>query len=700
MAKINLRAYNRQIEDLIARGEYQEAIAHCRHILEKFPKHVDTYRLLGKAYLEAGRHNEAADVFQRVLAAAPDDFIAHAGLSVVHENRDDLKAALWHMERAFEVQPSSPAIQDELRRLYEKMEGVAPARLRLTRGALARMYLRNGLYLQAIAELRAALAEEPHRADLMALLAEALYQNGNNLESASTASSLLQKLPYCLHANRLMARILTENQREEEAKVYRRRLYALEPYEAYRSSPDKPLAEVPDEVVTLEALAWTPEMAMPTWTSPESAPPPPTAAEPPPPAPATEESTSSAATAEETPNLETAELPDWVKAMAPEDILASSPSKSDSLHEEAAEESEIDTDLAALLARASESTTDAEAVETVESAAEEEPLPEWLAGVAEESAAHAEAAEGIEAVETVESAAEEEPLPEWLAGVEEETPTTPATTTTAPTPPDDALAWLESLAAKHGADEAELITSPEERSETPPQWVAESAETVETAAEEEPLPEWLAGVAEENAADAEAAEGTEAVETVETAAAGGGLPEWLAGVEEKGAAHAEAAETSPTTTTIKPTETNEESQPEWLAALEAEIESEKSEETPLPPEWHVAANAAETNSAFSAEQTAAASPHKGKKSRLAAEQQLTAARDALEEGDITTAIKFYGKLISKKRYVSEVIVDLEQALIRYPVHVELWQTLGDAYARQDRLSEAMEAYNKAEALLR
>ena len=42
---------------------------------------------------------------------------------------------------------------------------------------------------------------------------------------------------------------------------------------------------------------------------------------------------------------------------------------------------------------------------------------------------------------------------------------------------DAAMAWLESLAAKQGVSEEELLTSPEERSETPPKWVQETEET-------------------------------------------------------------------------------------------------------------------------------------------------------------------------------------------------------------------------------
>ncbi|MGW8178169.1 MAG: helix-hairpin-helix domain-containing protein, partial [bacterium] len=53
---------------------------------------------------------------------------------------------------------------------------------------------------------------------------------------------------------------------------------------------------------------------------------------------------------------------------------------------------------------------------------------------------------------------------------------------------DAALAWLESLAAKQGVSEEELLTSPEERSETPPAWVQESASETVTSATSESLP--------------------------------------------------------------------------------------------------------------------------------------------------------------------------------------------------------------------
>ncbi len=69
-------------------------------------------------------------------------------------------------------------IQDELRRLYGRRDGVEPPKLRLTRGALVRMYARGDLYRQAIAEAKAALAEDNQRIDIDAHPGKDVLLNG------------------------------------------------------------------------------------------------------------------------------------------------------------------------------------------------------------------------------------------------------------------------------------------------------------------------------------------------------------------------------------------------------------------------------------------------------------------------------------------------------------------------------------------
>jgi tetratricopeptide (TPR) repeat protein len=79
---------------------------------------------------------------------------------------------------------------------------------------------------------------------------------------------------------------------------------------------------------------------------------------------------------------------------------------------------------------------------------------------------------------------------------------------------------------------------------------------------------------------------------------------------------------------------------------------------------------------------------------------LTGAREALAANRLENAMALYAKLIKKGRLLEDVLQDLRDAVYRHPVDVVVWQTLGDAYMRANRLQEALDAYTKAEDLLR
>ncbi|MDD5468386.1 MAG: tetratricopeptide repeat protein [Anaerolineales bacterium] len=273
MAKIPLKAYHREIEELIERGEYDQAIAHCKHILEMYPKSIDTYRLLGKSYLESQRFVDASDIFQRLLSAAPDDFVSHVGMSIIREDEGNLDDSIWHMERAFEVQPANAAIQGELRRLCGRRNGIEPPKINLTRGALARMYIKGGLYQQAIAELRIALGEDAQRPDLQVLLARAYALANQKVESVEICNSLIAKYPYCLEANRLLSELLVHTDREVEVETFKMRYRALYPYAAFVTESTPTPEQVPDAAVNVEKLEWRPgrrfaeQASQPEWAS-------------------------------------------------------------------------------------------------------------------------------------------------------------------------------------------------------------------------------------------------------------------------------------------------------------------------------------------------------------------------------------------------------------------------------------------------
>jgi len=257
MTKIPLRLYIREIEEAIDEKQIEEAIAHCRHVLKSYPKHIDTYRLLGKAFLESQRYVNAADIFQRVLSSVPNDFVSHIGMSIIREDEGNMDASIWHMERAFESQPYNTAIQGELRRLYGLRDGMEPPKIRMTKGALAQMYAKSDLYDQAIAEIRSHLSTEPNRADLLILLAQMYAKNGQTTEAIDVCSSLLQRFPYSLDANRLLSELLPEDEREIETRTYRQRILDIDPYYAYVTSQSPTLESVPDQAVTINRLDWT-----------------------------------------------------------------------------------------------------------------------------------------------------------------------------------------------------------------------------------------------------------------------------------------------------------------------------------------------------------------------------------------------------------------------------------------------------------
>ncbi len=861
MAKVSLRAYDREIEALIEHEQrVDEAIAHCRHILKTYPKHLETYRLLGKAYLEGKRYQEAVDIFERVLVAVPEDFVCHVGMSIISDDQGRLDEAIWHMERAFEMQPSNAAIQGELQRLFARRDGVEPPKIRLTRGALARMYMQGELYAQAMSETRAVLGGDPKRTDMQTLLAKACYLSGQKVEATSICTDLLSRYPYCLDANRLMAELLPGTQRADAAQEYRQRVIELDPYAAFAGDSLFHLENIADGAVSLERLEYVGPSAEqpatlglgptaapasfahiagePDWLASGGAPqiasekPEATAPEIPDflrEAGWSEKGAESAPLTAGTPEEEPlqaavpANLPDWIQAFAPAEA-----DRGESAAEGAAASLETPDWLADLGSASSQEPSSAPAEQPASNA------PDWLQGLRDHdidepetlpkavaSAQHLEASE-----EALVSEPDESPI--WLKdfATDLETPVTktlsvseggttppvqePSEATlgalgTSPQEQDDAMAWLESLAAKHGAKSEELVTNPEDRTGATPDWInrartigeqepevsakppgtampeppasdldltgkwlsslqasapseleptkvvqgpesgqsldwisalSEQGDFTAPAAEEDnqerPImeageaPSWLADAREEPAAKLGVEEApswlgsaapitpaTEAGAPPSPAEAQVDLPEWLAGLDQEKAAPSPGTasgediplwlrpENEPTPSAAEPTHPADWQPAEPPASPAAMPVAEKAEPAPAVTSVPEAASAA--SPAISIRPPA---PSKSRPtapaSREAGAPQVTlqGAQTELARGNIAAALDVYARLIRKGKSLEEIIRDLRDALYRYPVEVPIWQALGDAYMRANRLQEALDAYTKAEELLR
>ena len=776
MTKVALRAYDHEIESMIEQGQrLDEAVAHCRHILATYPKHLGTYRLLGKAYLEAKRYDQAVDIFQRVLVAAPDDFVSHVGMSIIADDQGKLDESIWHMERAFEVQPSNAAIQSELQRLFGRRDGVEPPKIRLTRGALAQMYVQGDLYSQAISEIQAVLANDPDRMDMQVLLAKALARNGQKAEAVDACSTLLEISPYCLDANRLMAEILPGTESSQAADEYRRRVVELDPYAAHATGTLFDLDTVPDGAVTLQRLVYlgtanepgaeagfaspsrTAEQAaaIPSWLS--SGPPAtPSIAAPPGPKEDLPEFLRGSgwrevpegsegevdglgfvSSAEAEPEVVPGALPDWVRSLAPADSEEGAGRGSGS------EES---------LRGAGDWRPVALPGEPADNRAEEETeddTPDWLRELAgsdlrsaNESGGRAASADGGRSQDMK---------------------------STERTGDDGGLAWLEGLAEKHGAKPDELTTSPESRAADPPDWIAnlrqdqamapedwrtepddgdgsEAAVTGVPWREESATPkpagsmDWLSDLAEPDAFAGMERSGEGASAPTPRGPTSGArpgptaddsLPDWLVDKPTGPKLPPAAPRLDPSTQPGSGVEL-----PGWLAEFDGTPEPGAAENAASPaPQWLPNAGESDDSRSTAAQRpsTQAApvhvpvpdmapsepeltpigplppdSPQGAPPVRLRAAQAapvldatwLASAKAELARGNIAAAMDMYSRLIRRGRGLTDIIRELREALYRFPVEVPIWQALGDAYMRANSLQEALDAYTKAEELLR
>jgi len=597
MAKVSLRIYNREIETMVDRGQLDEAIAHCRHILNAFPKNLETYRLLGKAYLEARRYDEATDIFERVLMAVPDDFVAHVGMSIIDDERNDMDAAIWHMERAFEVQPSNAAIQGELQRLFGRRDGVEPPKVRLTRGALAHMYVQGELYPQAISEIKAVLEDDRERQDMQVLLARAYFHAGQKNEAAEICSQLLRRYPYCFDANRVLVELLPETERGESPQVYRHRINELDPYATYTTGSVFHTEEVPDAAVSLERLDWDGQ-----------------------PVDLGQEWRDSLGIRLTDKTVAGDEEPDWLRTgLASGSFSASMPT------EEPASVSGSEDDIPDFLRDAGwgkDSGTIRESAGTFETSDEssEEPalaegdLPDWIkamaptgAGVAgstpqdkmDEDLTQDDVPDWLQGLGSVQdSSSEEQPLeegdlPDWLAALQPggEAPQEPQPEEEATAEPivDEELPdWI---AAMKTGDDATQVSQPEEElraepagDEDLPDWIAAmkpGGETMQVSqpeeevraepAGDEDLPDWIAAM---KTGDETTQMSQPEEESMAEPAGDEDLPDWIAAMKPGG----EVTQVSQPEEEVRAEPTGDEGLPDWLRSIQAEEDKFKSQE--------------------------------------------------------------------------------------------------------------------------
>jgi tetratricopeptide (TPR) repeat protein len=281
-----------------------------------------------------------------------------------------------------------------------------------------------------------------------------------------------------------------------------------------------------------------------------------------------------------------------------------------------------------------------------------------------------------------------------------------------PEDPDEAMAWLEQLAARQGADLDELPTvteQPDDEDIETPDWIAAAAEQAEEAAEsqtDEAIPELTEETPEPQGErtseiDAELQELDDILPDEELEEIHGdedvdeSLPSWL---------DAESDNVAIPSQTDWLSDLPEPDVTGWLAA-EAEVSGTSSEGTgPLPETGPLFESVVSDTSPLETgpiSEPADELPIISETDELSSsmfqidEDQLDSARSSLSEGNPEDAVSIYRDLVSKGGGLMMLINELESVSTDYPEQREVRRLLGDAYMRNGQLQKALSTYREA-----
>jgi peptide/nickel transport system permease protein len=91
-------------------------------------------------------------------------------------------------------------------------------------------------------------------------------------------------------------------------------------------------------------------------------------------------------------------------------------------------------------------------------------------------------------------------------------------------------------------------------------------------------------------------------------------------------------------------------------------------------------------------------PMQGATSTNGTDPVLLEARAELSQGDLSLALHAYNHLIRRGRQIDEVLIDLARLVRSHPRDPQVWQTLGDALTRAERVEQANQSYEQARKL--
>lgn len=186
-----------------------DTVVACEQLAVLKPKDSGTQVLLGNAYVDVGRFQEAIACYRKALALEADCFDAHLGLGRAHFGRGRYSDAIDSYERALRIRPgsadahlslgialSSSGRYDEAMQAFRKAKELDP-QVTETQVLTGRAYMQAGLYSQAIECLKDAVRTDQRHAQAYYNLGRAYLRVGDTglaLEQHNILQSLNPRL--------------------------------------------------------------------------------------------------------------------------------------------------------------------------------------------------------------------------------------------------------------------------------------------------------------------------------------------------------------------------------------------------------------------------------------------------------------------------------------------------------------------------
>lgn len=213
-----------------ALGEWEAAVERARRAAELAPASPRVVDVLGRALASAGRADEAEAAYAELATLAPDSGVPHAGRGTLAAERGDAEAAERHFTAAVEVEPERAEWWAALGEARLARGRVAPAAVALDRAAQLDPERRDDDPRIMLMALEAGDRETARRvADRITgpeapegagslTIAQLLARRGDPLAAANELEWLLGRQPENAAARFMLARILIEVDRPDEAR--------------------------------------------------------------------------------------------------------------------------------------------------------------------------------------------------------------------------------------------------------------------------------------------------------------------------------------------------------------------------------------------------------------------------------------------------------------------------------------------------